>query len=148
MLVEVHLQLLNLLHRLSRLGFRYSRTSEITELVEVWPRQQDILHLEITMHERRISSVHPAHPLHYIREDLQDLLLRQAILKPRVHEIDNTSTRTVLHQNEDFVACCAGNDRCGGFYQIDYVLVASQQFLGGPESACFFTVELLAIRAP
>lgn len=86
---------------------RGRRGSKIAQLVDRGtPGQgdQNILDLEIPVQQGRLEIVHARYPFGDIREDGQDLGLRQPVLQPRVHEVDETPSGAVLHEEKDLVA--------------------------------------------
>lgn len=48
--------------------------------------------------------MHTCHALRDVGEDLQDLRFRQPVLQPCIHEVDETTSRAELHQQEDLVS--------------------------------------------
>lgn len=83
------------------------RGAKVAELVYLVPRDgryQDVFDLEVAMEERGFEVVHGRNALDDVGEDMENLGLRQSMLQPRVHEVDETAPRAELHEQKDLVS--------------------------------------------
>lgn len=56
------------------------------------------------MHERWVEMVHDSYTCANIAKDLEHLLFSQSVAETGVHETNDSTTRTILHEDENFVA--------------------------------------------
>lgn len=113
----------------SRRRFGGRDTPEITQLETLLARLEDVFDLEVPMDKRFGGDrVHLGHPFAHVHKDLEDLLLRQPGLKSAVHQINDPSARTELHQDQHLVRAVWEMERVG-VEKVDDVGVTSEKFL-------------------
>lgn len=81
-----------------------AKVAELVDLVARDGGDEDVFDLEISVEQWGLEVVHGGHAFSNIREDVQDLGLRQTVLQACVHEVNQTSARAVLHEQKDLVA--------------------------------------------
>jgi hypothetical protein len=131
--VDVELDLLDLLERLGRRA-RVGRAAKVAQLKRPLAGLEDVFDLEVAVDKGLWPErVHLGDALADVDKDLEDLLLRQARLEPRVEQVNDAAAGAELHQNQDLMRAVRQVEGIG-VVQMNDVRVTAEQFLGGGRS--------------